>query len=311
MEHSIEALDPEAEAVVRELLDEGLPPWHALSVESARRLEDEVFSAGGGPAMASVRDIAIDAGDRAIPLRWYRPTETPRGTIVFLHGGGWTLGTLDSADDICRHLANQVDAVVLSVDYRLAPEHPFPAALEDAWEALTWAGRYASRLGGDDDRLAIAGTSAGAYLAAATAIRARHGSPDLRGQFLFYPITDHDFQSDSYEEHAAGPLLSREDMRWFWSNYLRSPIDAHHPFASVLRAPDVSGVAPALVVTAGVDVLRDEGIAYAAKLDDDGVEVDHLHHPELPHGFVSLTDRVERAAEAMDRLGAAMRDRLA
>lgn len=310
MEYSFDALDPEAGAVVRELVGEGLPPWHSLTVESARQLEDEVFSAGGGPSMASVRDYAIDADDRSIPLRCYRPTDAPGGTIVFLHGGGWTLGTLDSADDICRHLAREADAVVLSVDYALAPEQPFPAGLEDATAVLEWTRRYADRLGGDGDRLAIAGTSAGANLAAATAIRVRGHLSQLRGQFLLYPITDHDFERPSYEEHADEPLLSRADMRWFWSHYLRSPVDAHHPFTSVLRAPDVSDVVPAIVVTAGVDVLRDEGTAYAEKLAEAGVEVDHLHEPSLPHGFLSLTDRVDRAAEAMDRLGASMRQRL-
>ncbi|WP_290812429.1 alpha/beta hydrolase [Halovivax sp.] len=311
-------LDPELAAVVEEIEAAGVPPWHAMSVESARRIEDEVFSAGEGPELRTVRDLRIDGPGGELPIRVYRPDAENPPTLVFCHGGGWTLGTLDSADDICRELAARGECLVLSVDYRLAPEHPFPAAVDDAYAALEWASGYAGDLGGDPDRLGVAGTSAGGNLAAATALRVRDGATDdlggdapaLAGQFLLYPMTDRRFDRDAYREHGGGPLLTEADVRWFWDQYLRSPVDEHNPYATVLRAPDLSGVAPATVLTAGFDVLRDEGAAYAAKLADRGVPVDHDHYPTLSHGFLSLTDDVERADAAMDGLAERIRARL-
>ena len=321
-------LDPELAAVVDEIEAAGLPPWHAMSVESARRIEDELFSAGGGPEMATVRNLQIDGPGGDLPIRVYRPVAENPPTLVFYHGGGWTLGTLDSADDICRELAARAGCLVVSVDYRLAPEHPFPAAVDDAYAALEWASEHAGAFGADPDRLGVAGTSAGGNLAAATALRVavvtargdadgdRSGrgsdasSPSLDGQFLCYPMCDRRFDRDSYREHGDGPLMTAADVRWFWAQYLRSPVDEHNPFATVLRAPDLSGVAPATVLTAGHDVLRDEGAAYAEKLADHGVTTDHDHYPSLAHGFLSLTDDVARADEAMDALAASIRSRL-
>ena len=335
MNDSSAELDPELAAIVAEIEAAGVPPWHAMSVASARRIEDEVFSAGGGPEMDAVRDLRIDGPGGELPIRVYRPEADEPATLVFYHGGGWTLGTLDSADDICREIAARAECLVLSVDYRLAPEEPFPAAIDDAVAALRWASEYAADLGGDPDRLGVAGTSAGGNLAAATALRVRderadatdemetmadHATeemetaaddvPRLDGQFLLYPMCDRRFDRDSYQEHGDGPLLTEADVRWFWDQYLRSPVDEHNPYATVLRAPDLSGVAPATVVTAGFDVLRDEGGAYAERLADHGVPVDHDHYPSLAHGFLSLTDDVERADEAMDALAERIQSRL-
>lgn len=305
-----EQLDPEAATVIEEFLTRGLPPWHSLDVESARELEDEIFSSGSGPDMSSIRDVTVQSEGRAVPVRIYRPIGDGSGTLVFLHGGGWTLGTLDSADDICRNLADRGECLVVSVDYRLAPEHPFPAALDDSWAVLRWVDRYSDTLGDDRGNIGLAGTSAGGNLAAATAMLAREREIDVSGQYLLYPITDHRFDTESYETYADSPLLSRGDMKWFWDNYLRSPIDAHHPYASVLRATDIRKVAPATVLTAGIDVLRDEGVAYAEKLSELGIEFDHQHYPSLPHGFLSLADRVERAEDAMDELGMRIQESL-
>jgi acetyl esterase len=316
MTDETEPLDTELRAVVDEFEAQGVPPWHALSVESARRLEDELFSAGDGPVMATVRDIAVDGPGGDLPLRVYRPDAAtdagaPLPALVFYHGGGWVLGTLDSADDICRELADRVGCVVASVDYRLAPEHPFPAALEDASVAVEWVRARAESLGADPARVGVAGTSAGGNLATATALyAASEGRPPFACQVLLYPITDRSFATDSYRENADGPLLTRRDMEWFWERYLRSPADGHHPFASVLRAPDaLFGATPGVVATAGHDPLRDEGRAYADRLGEHA-GVDAHHFPSLAHGFCSLTGDVAGADAAFDEIAASVRTRI-
>ncbi|MFC7166702.1 alpha/beta hydrolase [Halospeciosus flavus] len=297
-------LDPDVAAVVDELDRLGIPEWHAMSVESARRVEDEVFSAEDVREVSLVRDLAFDGPDGEVPVRVYRDVDAPAPVLVFYHGGGWTLGTLDSVGAICRELATRSGCVVVSIDYRLAPEHPFPAPLDDAYAALEWVADNAAALGGTDV-LAVGGTSAGGNLDAAVALRARDADgPDVDHQTLLYPITDHAFDTDSYRENADGPLLTRADMTWFWEQYLRSPVDAANPYASVVRAPDLSGLPEATVVTAGFDPLRDDGRAYAERLDDAGTPVEHHHYPSMAHGFLSLTDEVARADEAMERVAA-------
>jgi len=305
-------LDPELAAVVADVQSAGVPAWHKLSVESARALEDRVFAPDDPRPVAFVRDLAFEGPRGEVPVRVYHDDPPrPAPVVVFYHGGGWTLGTLDSADDICRGLAARAGCVVASVDYRLAPEHPFPAPHDDAWAALKWAAGAAATFGGDPDRLAVAGTSAGGNLAASVALRARdHDGPDVAHQALFYPMTDWDTDRQSYDEHGDGPLLTERDVEWFWANYCRSPVDAANPYAGVLRAPDHGGLPPATVVTAGHDPLRDEGRAYAASLSADGTAVTHEHYPSMAHGFLSLTDDVDRADDAMGDVAAALRDSL-
>jgi len=333
-------LDPEVEAVVERFEAQGIPEWHAMSVESARRVEDEAFAPGNSPTIDLVRDLAISGPDPSgggeggdgrggsgggggrsgegggggrgqIPIRIYRPdVDRPAPVLLFFHGGGWVLGTLDSVDEICRHLADRGGITVVSVDYSLAPEHPFPAALDDCWRVLRWVSEHPRVLGGDPSRVSVGGTSAGANLATATALRsAAFDGPDITHQLLAYPITDHAKNTDSYRENADGPLLTRADMEWFWAQYLRSPVDGYNPFASPLRAPEslLGGVPPTTVLTAGFDPLCDEGRAYAERLDEAGVAVDHHQYPELCHGFLSLTEAVERADRAMDDAAAAVR----
>jgi len=340
-------LDPEAVAVIDEIEAAGVPEWSAMSVASARRVEDEVFAGGDAPDVEFVRDLAIpgpgpgpgvgtgagSAGDgdsppAEIPIRVYRhadPDDDPP-VLVYYHGGGWVVGTLDSIDGVCRRLARRGECVVVSVGYRLAPEHPFPAAVEDAYAALRWTAANAAAFGGDPDRLAVGGTSAGGNLAAVAALRARRNAPRngergattherardgdgpaLARQFLLYPITDYAFETDSYAENGDGPLLTERDMRWFWDTYLRSDVDGANPYASPLRAPDLSDLPPATVLTAGFDPLRDEGIAYAERLADAGVAVRHDHHPDQPHGFLSTSESVAAADAALDDLGAQLR----
>ncbi|WP_232701668.1 alpha/beta hydrolase [Halobacterium wangiae] len=305
-------LDPELAAVVDRVRAAGVPEWSELSVPAARRVEDEVFTADDPREVAFVRDLAFDGPAGAVPVRVYHDDpERPAPVVVFYHGGGWTLGTLDSIGGVCREVAARADCVVVSVDYRLAPEHPFPAGLDDAYAALEWTVENASAFGADPDRVAVAGTSAGGNLAAAVTLRAREfGGPGLAHQALLYPMTDRTTNRVSYREHGDGPLLTRADVEWFWGQYCRSPVTAANPYASVLRAADHGDLPPVTVVTAGHDPLRDEGRAYADALDADGTPVEHWHYPSMAHGFLSLTDDVATADDALDRLAARLRNEL-
>jgi acetyl esterase len=300
---AVSELDPELRPVVDDLAAR-LPGWSALSVAEARRLEDELFSAGDGPAMASVEDATVAADDRSIPVREYRPeTVATAVPLVYAHGGGFVLGTLDSTDDVCRHLAARLGCPVRSVDYRLAPEHPFPAAVEDVW-AVTRA-----TADGRDGPVAVGGASAGGCLAALAALRARESPVEVAVQLLLYPMLDPDLDRPSHEEHADGPLLTRADLAWFWEQYHEGePDDAAGPATPL--AADPAGVAPAVVATAGVDPLRDDGRAYAQRLAAAGVDVADLRFPALCHGFASLGDRVAAADEALAPVVAAVEERL-
>ncbi len=297
-------LDPALAAVAEEWAREGVPEWHQLSLDRARELEDELFTPEDPPAVAAVRDLSFAGPAGPVDVRLYRDAEPPVPGVVFYHGGGWTLGTLDSADGICRAIARRDDCAVVSVDYRLAPEHPFPAPLDDAAAAFSWTASVADRLGVDPHRLSVGGTSAGGNLATAVALRARDDLPDESlptpaGQLLLYPILDPAMDTDSYREQADGPFLTADAMAWFWSNYLASPVQRANPYAAPVLA-DPSGLPPATVVAAGHDPLRDEALSYADRLRDAGVPVDLVHEPALAHGFLSWADTVPAADEALD-----------
>ena len=215
--------------------------------------------------------------------------------MFWIHGGGWTIGTVEQYDPIARQVANATRAVVVSPDYRLAPEHPFPAALDDCWNALRWAVANAVSFGGDSTRLAIGGDSAGGNLAAVCALLARDaGAPKLAFQALVYPVTDADFTTASYNDNGTGYLLDLTQMRWFFDCYTRDGTDPRQWRISPLRAPDVRGVAPALVITGEYDPFRDEGEAYARRLHDAGVPVQQHRYPGMVHAFFGLPGRVRR-----------------
>ncbi|RSN67539.1 alpha/beta hydrolase [Actinomadura sp. WAC 06369] len=253
---------------------------------------------------AAVEDRVIDA-PLPVPVRIYRPdSPAPVPVVVFFHGGGFVLCGLDSHDRTCRALAADTGMIVVSVDYRLAPEHPFPAAVEDAGAAVAWAHANAAALGGDPGRLAVAGDSAGGNLAAVACLDARDsGGPPIRFQLLVYPVTDAARDSPSYREFAAGPFLTADHMRWYWERYLPDPARGADPRASPLRAPDLAGLPPACVITGECDPLRDEGEAYAARLVDAGVAVRARRFDGAFHGFYGL-DHVLPAAREARRLSA-------
>jgi acetyl esterase len=297
-------LDPDARAFLDRLDEVGYPPPAALSVGAARERSDvypEVHDGDDPPAVGSVRDLAVPGPGGAVPVRIYAPAAArPVPTMVYFHGGGWVLGGLDSHDDVCRRWVDAAGHVVVAVDYRRAPEHPFPAAVADARAATAWAADRVDLLGGDPEALCVGGDSAGGTLAAAVALAARdHGGPDLAHQVLVYPVTDHAFDTDSYRENAEGYFLTRESMRWFWDRYLRSPLDGANPYASPLRAPSLSGLPPATVLTCGFDVLRDEGRAYADRLAAAGVPVTRLDRDDQIHGFLSFAHHVDAAGAAV------------
>nr|MBA2282845.1 alpha/beta hydrolase [Acidimicrobiia bacterium] len=269
----------EVDPVLKTLLDQlaalGGPGVETMTPDDARaNYQLMVVMAGAPEEVAS----AVDGEVAGVPVRTYRPAGgDPVGTLAWFHGGGWVIGNLESADATCRKLCRGAGVVVVSVDYRLAPEHPYPAGLEDAWAGLEWVAANAAVLGVDGERLAVGGDSAGGNLAALVALRARDlGAPILRHQLLVYPATDLRMGHPSIAENGDGYFLTREAMSWFADHYLgpdRSHGDPADPAVSPLLADDLLGVAPGHVITAELDPLRDEGDAYAARLADAGVAV--------------------------------------
>jgi acetyl esterase len=222
------------------------------------------------------------------------------------------IGSLDTHDSLARGLANTGGCVVVSVDYRLAPEHKFPCAAEDAYAATRWAAEHAAEVGGDGSRLAVAGDSAGGNLAAAVALMARdRGGPALALQILIYPVTDRDFDTPSYLNKGEGYGLTRSGMQWFWNHYLSGDDDLANPYAAPLRAPDLAGLPPALVITAEYDCLKDEGDAYAERLREAGVPTRHSSYDGMIHGFMTLTTLFPQGVRAIEEAGVALREAFA
>jgi acetyl esterase len=291
-------LHPDIQGILDEMNATPGLPAHERPIAEARAAhiaEAERWSGPGEP-VAEVRDVTAAGG---VPVRLLVP-EAPQGVVVYLHGGGWVMGTLDSFEAPLRALANAAGATVAAVDYRLAPEHPFPAALDDSLAAVRW---LAAEFAGEP--LVVAGDSAGGNLAAVVARRLR-GEVPLRLQVLIYPVTDAALETPSKREFAERHGLSAAGMRRFWNLYLGGA-DRSDPHASPLRAADLAGVAPAFVLTAEADVLRDEGEAYAAALREAGVPVELIRWPGTIHGFFRWVAAAAPAREAIAALGAAVR----
>lgn len=302
-------MHPFFKAIIEAYAAANRPSFHQLSPEQARaQLRATVAAAPeptGLPSLAEVLDGTVPGPHGQVPVRHYIPANA-RGTCIYFHSGGWVIGDLDFADTTCRRLAGAIGAEVISVDYCLAPEHPFPGPLDDCWAVVTWAA--ANRPG----PLALIGESAGGNLAAACAIRARDaGGPALAAQFLAYPVTDHDFETASYQD--VGPrnwLLSTGDMRWFWDQYCPAPIDRTDPQLSPLRLADPAGLPPTLVYVAELDPLRDEGLAFARRLHAAGVPVSTRCDFGMVHGYLVAAGAVPQVAEAFEKAAVWLSNRL-
>jgi acetyl esterase len=293
---------------VQEILEEAerlnLPPVETVTPEQARAGMLENSRQLDRPDVAAVENLEAPGPAGSIPVRVYTPAgKGPFPVITFYHGGGWVVGDLESHDGYCRHLANRCGAIVASVDYRLAPEHSFPAAIDDCDAATEWVARELSNWNGDPTRLVVAGDSAGGNLAAAVALRARNrGAPKVSLQILLYPITDADFDTPSYIENATGYHLTRSAMQWFWDLYVPDTADREHPDASPMRASELDGLAPAYVMTAEYDPLRDEGERYAKKLEQAGVAVTLERWEGMIHGFIRWTTALDEPLRLFDTI---------
>ena len=282
------SLDPQIAGLI-ETLDAGFPPVHTMTGAQARGVIRSRFVPAAEPApVAEVRDETIPGPGGDIPVRIYRPDGEGLPVLVYAHGGGFVFCDLDSHDELCRDIANRVAAVVVSVAYRLAPEHRWPAAVDDFYAATRWAAHNTASLGGDPGRIVVGGDSAGGNLAAVTALMARdRGGPALAAQLLLYPVLAADFDTESYRRFGRGYYNPKPAMQWYWDQYVPSGADRAHPHAAPLNA-DLHGLPPAVVVIAGHDPLRDEALAYAAALQDAGVPVARAQFDGAVHGFMTM-----------------------
>lgn len=265
-------------------------PLEEMSPDEARAF-GATFAESDGPApeMARIEEHSLSRPDGEVLLRILVPIEPPLGVIVYYHGGGWVLGSIDETDTLARKLAERTSCAVVLVEYRLAPEHPYPTPVDDSYAALEWVSENQHDIAGQDVPLIVAGDSAGGTLAAVMALRARdHNGPQIALQVLIYPVTDCDFERPSYSDPDNQLLLTREGMIWFWDHYLPDPSRRNETDASPLHSTDLSGLPPAVVLTAEYDVLRDEGEAYSTRLSESGVPVDFQRHAGQTHGFFTF-----------------------
>ncbi len=308
-------LHPEVEAMRARKAREGAAPLYTLSLAEARAadLADIQAATGTGEPVAAVADRTIPGPGGRLRIRIYEPDHgRDRPALVYFFGGGWTLGNLETCDAICRALTNAAGCVTVSVEYRLAPEHPFPAAVEDCRAGLAWVAEHAAQLGVDPGRLAVGGDSAGGNLAAAVSLLARdEGGPALRHQLLVYPNTDYGWDPEALRAYEDPLLFNRFSMAWYWSHYLAEEKDGLSPLASPLRAESLAGLPEATVITAEYDPLRDQGEAYARRLGESGVAVELRRYDGMMHGFFGMFGAFTLGRAAVDyaagRLAAALR----
>jgi acetyl esterase len=301
-------LDPTTEALLAQMAEAEAPAMTEVPPPAAR----EMYRAMQPPApeieVGAVEDRSVPGPDGDVPIRVYRPAgDGPFGLHVFFHGGGWVIGDLDTHDADCRELCVGAGVVVVAVDYRLAPEHPFPAAPEDCYAATVWAAEHAGELGARPGPISVGGDSAGGNLAAVVSLLARdRGGPEIALQLLVYPVTDAAMDTASFTENGDGYMLTAEGMHWFWDHYC-TVADRTDPRASPMRAPDLSGLPRALVMTAEYDPLRDEGEAFARRLQEAGVTAEVQRYDGLIHGFFSMGRMIPAARPGIEAACAALR----
>lgn len=310
-------LKPETQRFLAQVAQSGQPPLSQQEPETARKL-NAVFTHGSHPPepVKEVEHRTIPGIAAEIPLCIYTPIYPPEGDgsfplSIYFHGGGWTIGNLPMVDSICRTLANDAGCVVVSVDYRLAPEYKFPAGLEDAYAATKWVAENAAEINGDRAKIAVAGESAGGNIAAAVTLMARARAEfSLHYQLLIYPATQYDANTESYRNYGENHFLTADSITWFWQQYLPSPADGQNPYASPLLAENLSNLPPGLIVTAEYDPLRDEGEAYGDRLRAAGVDIKTIRYDGTIHGFINLAGLLPYGQQALAEIAAELRHAL-
>ncbi|MBT2488398.1 alpha/beta hydrolase [Streptomyces sp. ISL-96] len=306
------AFDPQLQALYDQRAAQGARPLYEMTLDEARAADLAAVQADAGTPepVREVLDESIPGPAGPLPVRVYRPDAgpDPLPVLVYFFGGGWTLGSIETSDAICRSLANGAGCLTIAVGYRLAPENKFPAALHDCFAGLRWAADHAARLGADPSRIAVGGDSAGGNLAAAMTLMARDaGGPAIRAQLLVYPNTDYLADTESRRENSDPLLFNSKSVQWYWDNYLTSPEDGNNPLVSPLRASSHAGLPQALVITAEYDPLRDEGEQYAQRLRDSGVPVESTRYPGVAHGFFAMAGTLDAGSRALGQAAAYLR----
>ncbi|MQA13595.1 MAG: alpha/beta hydrolase fold domain-containing protein [Pseudonocardiaceae bacterium] len=305
-------LKPDVQGLLEQFEAQGLPPFDQMSVSQARDVAGAFRDLQGEPEpVAEIRDILVPGPAGNLPVRVYDPSPgTPLPLLVYYHGGGWVIGNIEVVDKPARALANASQCVVAATQYRLSPETKFPGPVEDCYAATKWLAEHAGEVGGDASRLVVAGDSAGGNLAAAVTLMARdRGGPQIAYQLLIYPVTSPARGNEfaSYRDNADGYLLTRGGMEWFWDHYVSSPQDDDNPYAAPLKASDLSGLPPAMVITAEFDPLRDEGAAYADRLQQAGVKVKSTRYDGVIHGFFWMGGVLEDGRAVLAEMGEELR----
>jgi acetyl esterase/lipase len=308
-------LDPQVQAIRDRLARDNVPNLSTLSIADARAADVAAARAAAGTAeqVNEVFELTFAGPGGDLPMRVYRPAgDGPLPVLVYYFGGGWSLGTVDTCDSVCRCLTNAAGCVTVAASYRLAPEHKFPSAVQDCHAAALWAGAHAKEIGADPARIAVGGDSSGGNLAAAVALLARdHGQPPIVHQLLVYPNTNYGAGTPSMREGTDPHLFNATSVAWYWGLYLATPEDGANPLASPLRATDLAGLPPATVITAEYDPLRDEGEQYARRLRDAGVPVELTRYDGMMHGFFTMTGVLDGARAAVAHAASRLREAFA